>query len=205
MIRATRVAALVLVLFACAATGVQAEKPKGSAPKLQEYDEIERGFWLRSTFGLAVSISDMFGQDGREASLWPPGALIGLEAGLDFGQFASIHLALYGQQIIGSRDTGAGRADVANDAGTLLVMAGGRFNLTTSKRLGWFLKVNVGYLLGAPEVAGLDDSLVFHAGTGVEYATNLRHFFIGLEAMASYLLSSNGISVLLTPTVKYTF
>jgi hypothetical protein len=42
-------------------------------------------------------------------------------------------------------------------------------------------------------------------GTGLEYATQLRHFFVGLEVAASYLPAIGGFSAIVTPTLKYTF
>jgi len=195
---------LMAVLLACRA-GEAAEQRSSSTPQIQKFEEVERGFWLRSTFGVAVHVTDAFESTDRESSIWPPGALLGLELGFDLGQYASLHLAVYGHQVPGSKDTGRGRASVANDAGALLIMGGGRFNLMTTKRTGWFIKANVGYLLGIPAEASMENSLAFQATTGLEYATNLRHFTIGLEAGASFFLTGSGLSILLTPTVKYTF
>jgi len=56
-----------------------------------------------------------------------------------------------------------------------------------------------------PELAKLDQGAVVQAGTGLEYAPRLRHFFVGLEAVASYLPAIGGFSAIVTPTLKYTF
>jgi hypothetical protein len=73
------------------------------------------------------------------------------------------------------------------------------------KRTGWYVKAGVGYMFAAPEMARLDQGAVIHAGTGIEYATQLRHFFVGLEVVASYLPAIGGFSAIVTPTLKYTF
>jgi hypothetical protein len=199
----TRVLALGLAI--CLAGQVYAQdKKKSSEPRIQKFEEVERGFWLRTTFGISMAVANHFGEENRESPIWPPGPVVTIEMGYDFGQIASMHLAVQGQQVTGSRDMGT-RSSVPNDSGAIGVLLGARFNIITSKRLGWFLKAGVGYMLAIPDTALLDNGLVIQAGTGIEYATNLRHFFIGIEAGAQYLMSNDGIGVLLTPTLKYTF
>jgi hypothetical protein len=174
-----------------------------SGPRVQKFQEVQRGFFIRSAFGFSMAVTDLFKGDDWESPLWPPGPVIGIEMGYDIGQVASIHLAVSGQQISGIRDTT--RATVSNDVGALLAMIGGRLNLTTTKRTGWYLKANAGYMFTDPELAKLDQGVVIQVGTGLEYATQLRHFFVGLEVAASYLPAIGGFSVIVTPTLKYTF
>ncbi|MBW1808339.1 MAG: adventurous gliding motility protein CglE [Deltaproteobacteria bacterium] len=199
----TRVLALGLTI--CLAGQVYGQdKEKSSEPRIQKFEEVERGFWLRTTFGISVAVMNHFGDESRESPIWPPGPVVSLEMGYDFGQIASMHLTIQGQQVTGSRDMGT-RSAVPNDSGAVSILLGARFNIITSKRLGWFLKAGVGYMLAIPDMALLDSGLVIQAGTGIEYATNLRHFFIGLEIGAQYLMANSGLGVLLTPTLKYTF
>lgn len=179
------------------------EADSGSGPEVQKFREVERGFWIRSAFGFSMAVTDLFGGDDWESPMWPPGPVIGVEMGYDLGQVASIHLAAYGLQVSGTRSTS--RADVSNDAGAFMAMLGARFNLMTTKRTGWFVKAGAGYMFAAPELARLDQGAVVHLGTGIEYATQLRHFFVGLEVVASYLPAIGGFSAIVTPTLKYTF
>jgi hypothetical protein len=199
----TFVLALALALLTTGLGYAQETESGGSGPRVQKIQEVERGFWIRSAFGFSMAVTDLFGGKGSESPIWPPGPGIGVEIGYDLGQVASIHLAAYGLQVSGTRSTT--RADVSNDAGVMLAMIGGRFNLMTTKRLGWFVKVGAGYMFAAPELARLDQGAVIHVGTGVEYATQLRHFFVGLEAVASYLPAIGGFSAIVTPTLKYAF
>ena len=196
----TVVLALALALLT---TGIVFAQETGSSPKVQKFQEVERGFFIRSAFGFSMAVTDLFGGVYWESPLWPPGPVIGIEMGYDLGQVASIHLAAYGLQVSGTRDTS--RATVSNDAGALLAMIGGRINLMTTRRLGWYFKGCVGYMFASPELARLDQGAVIHLGTGVEYATQLRHFFVGLEVVASYLPAIGGFSAIVTPTLKYTF
>ena len=201
-----RTTAVVLALaLALLTTGLvyAQEAGSGSGPRVQKFQEVERGFFIRSAFGFSMAVTDLFGGGEWKSPLWPPGPVIGLEIGYDLGQVASIHLQVYGMQVSGTRETS--RATVSNDAGALLAMLGGRFNLMTTKRTGWYIKAGVGYMFAAPEMARLDQGAVIHAGTGIEYATQLRHFFVGAEVVASYLPAIGGFSAIVTPTLKYTF
>ncbi|HUT99890.1 MAG TPA: adventurous gliding motility protein CglE [Myxococcota bacterium] len=195
----SRALAPIAAVILLAASGAQA-----AGPSIQKFMEIERGFWLRSTFGIDLAVVNAFGSGSRSSSIYPPNPVVSLEMGVDFGQVASIHLNLLCQQIAGSRDIGT-RGSVPNDSTAIGILAGGRFNIMTTKRLGWFVKAEVGYLLAVPDTAKLGNGLVVQGGTGIEYATSLRHFFIGIEAGAQYLIANGGLGILLTPTVKYVF
>ena len=199
-----RTAAMVIALALAAAPAAQAQEGKGKgAPKLQKFDEVERGFWLRADLGIALAVVDPF-SDNRSAGIWPPGPLLQLEIGYDFGQVASIHIALHGQQVSGNREL-TNRPSISNDAAMLAPMLGVRFNFVTTKRLAWFIKAAAGWMFTAPSLAEFESGLLVQAGTGIEYATALRHFFVGLEAWGSYDLANGGVLVSLTPTLKYTF
>ena len=198
----TRSYVIFTLLLSLSLTGrAWAEETKGQ-PRVQEYQEVERGFWARTNLGAALTLGDVF-TEGRSASMMP-GPVVSLELGYDFGQVASIHLAVLGQQVIGVREL-SNRPEVSNDAGVLALMLGGRFNIITSKRLGWFIKAQASWMLTAPEMAEYQGGLVVQGGTGIEYATQLRHFFIGLEVFGQYDLANSGIGIGLTPTLKYAF
>jgi hypothetical protein len=199
----TTTVVLALALALLTTGSVYAQESSSSGPRVQKFQEVERGFFIRSAFGFSVAVTDLFGGDDWKSPIWPPGPVIGIEIGFDIGQVASIHMAAYGMQVSGTRETP--RAEVSNDAGALLALLGGRFNLMTTKRTGWYVKGGVGYMFAAPEMARLDQGAVIHLGTGIEYATQLRHFFVGLEVVASYLPAIGGFSAIVTPTLKYTF
>ncbi len=199
-----RSAAWTIVLLLAAAPVVLARQSRSSsAPRVQKFEEVQRGFWLRTNMGFAMSVTDMFG-DKRSSNPWPPGPVLQIEGGYDFGQIASIHIALHGQQVVGVREMG-NVPDLSNDAALIATMLGGRFNIMTTKRLGWFIKANVGWMFTAPDLAEFDSGLLIQGGIGLEYATMLRHFFVGIEIWASYDISNRGVLVSLTPSLKYTF
>ncbi len=199
----TAITALVFALVA-SSTVVAQEDMDRSRSKVQKFSEVERGFFIRSTFGFSMALGNMFNQDNSDSPAWPPGPLLGLELGHDLGQVASLHVAFYGQSVSGTLSP-TGRADVSNDASALLAMVGARFNVVTTKRMGWFLKANIGYMLAIPAIDTMDDGLVIHGATGVEYATNLRHFSVGLEAGAGFSMATSALSIIVTPTLKYVF
>jgi len=192
----------VALLIAQPALAEDEESSKG-APKVQQVDEVERGLWLRADLGVAMTVLDPFGSN-RESGPWPPGPLLQLELGYDFGQVASIHLAINGQQVIGQQKR-EDREALSNDVAAVALLAGGRFNILTTKRLGWFVKAAVGWMFVAPSLAEMKDGLLVHGCTGIEYATWLRHFSVGIEAGAAYDVANGGLQVLLTPTLKYVF
>jgi hypothetical protein len=175
------------------------------APRAQVFEEVERGFFLRSTFGAAMVVTDMFADDGamtRENSL-VPGPLVSLELGYDLGQIASLHLAGQYQQLAGVQSR-AGNTTSA-DVTAFSLMLGGRINLITTQRLGWYFKAGAGWMFAWPGLAGVEQGFMVQGGTGLEYATKLRHFFLGLEVVGQYDIANGGVVVGLAPTLKYVF
>jgi hypothetical protein len=195
------VAFLAVLAMASAAPAQEAEER--GAPRVQKINDVERGFWIRSAFGFSTALGNVFETEGSETPIWPPAPLLGVELGYDLGQVASLHLAFYGQAVSGTQSTAG--ADVSNDVGALLAMVGARFNIITTKRLAWLLKANVGYMMAVPSLDSVDDGLAIHGATGLEYATNLRHFSVGLEVGAGFMMASSALSIILTPTLKYVF
>ncbi len=174
-------------------------------PQVQQFEEVERGFWIKSFFGISVTSQNPFRDKSRKNPVWPPGGTIGVEMGVDFGQVGSIHMAACGLHLTGNRIVDDNTSNVANDVGVFMLMAGGRFNVATTKRTAWYLKGAAGYLMARPKEATLEDGLVLQMGAGIEYATNLRHFYVGLELGAGYFLASKGLISIITPVLKYTF
>lgn len=209
MASAFRVGGLVILVLLLVDEGwIRAETKKttiSSQPRVQKFDEIERGFWIRSSFGMSITSQNPFKDKSRKNPAWPPGGAFGLEMGYDFGQVASIHVAACGMHLNGYQIIDKEKRNVPSDVGVYMITLGTRFNLATTKRTAWFIKAGAGYLMARPKGTTLDDGLAVQAGTGIEYATNLRHFFVGLEAVADYFVESKGIVYTLTPIVKYSF
>ena len=65
-----RVTALAAVLMASGYAYGQDKKESGT-PRVQKYQEIERGFWVRSYFGLSAAMTDMFSDQNRKSLTWP--------------------------------------------------------------------------------------------------------------------------------------
>jgi hypothetical protein len=199
--------ASVLVVAVSLASLLRAqENEERGVTKVQKIEEVERGFWFRSAFGFSFVFGNAFKSssvDKRQSSMGVPGPVMGLEMGFDLGQIASIGIMASGSQIAGIRNANFG--DVSNDADVLEVGLGVRFALMTTKRLAWFLKVGGSYLFAAPDMASFSSGFVVGGGTGLEYATNLRHFFIGVELVGQFHLPSSSVMAWVTPTLKYTF
>jgi len=190
-----------IIFFLLALAAVARAQTEG--PRTQSYQEVERGLWLRTTFGMTLSLTNHFGT-GRSSSVWPPGPMVNLELGYDLGQVASLNISLLGEQLVGSRQVGE-RGDIPNDAAVMGLLAGGRFNLVTTKRMALFVKAQAGYAMAFPASSELKNGFLVAGGAGVEYATALRHFFIGLETSAQYLIASSGLALTVTPMIRYTF
>ncbi len=41
-----------VILFFLAGTAAAVEENKSKGPKVQKFEEVERGFWIKSTFGM---------------------------------------------------------------------------------------------------------------------------------------------------------
>ena len=129
--------------------------------------------------------------------------MISLEAGVDFGQYASLHVGFLASVVSGSRTLS--NRSVSNDAGLYAILAGLRYNFVTTQRLAYFLKLGGGWMKAMPDLTEVTSGVLVTAAIGFEYATMLRHFFIGLEIGGSYDLANEGIMAIVNPTLKYTF
>lgn len=67
-------------------------------------------------------------------------------------------------------------------------------------------KIAAGYALLDPSPrAGLSHAFNAGAGVGVEYATSMDHFSVGLDVLGRYVFSGGMLAITIFPRVKYTF
>jgi len=83
-----------------------------------------------------------------------------------------------------------------------------------AERLGVVLGVVAGYqnldpaplfTNNDPNAAPISGGIMFGGDISLEYATNMDHFFVGIDAVPRFVIGPNLLSVAIFPRVKYTF
>ena len=200
--------------------GSGAARAQAAAPVLTAAeappDEIERGVFL----GLDVGPSFLTGAPAPAGTNSPftTGVTVRLEVGLDIGRFVSLSLFFAGTTYGANADyVGASGGNASGDfssiAGGLAVRwnAIGFADSQGVQRTWLYLKAAAGYALLKPNAlfspdptSGYGSILVF-GGPGVQYYTRLRHFSVGVEVVASYLLKPKTFGFAVTPNLRYAF
>ncbi len=172
-----------------------------AAPKIQVFDDVEKGF----TVGLMGGVAWDFDPPVAEPGL---GFLTGLELGYDLTWVLRLKAGYLSQAFSATAKDGS--TTLPMDWKGRLVWGGASLALLATERVYAYIQAGAGYLdvspkrVGTIEVAG-DSDVAILAGGGLEYYTNLRHFSFALETMVSYLPGRGDISVALYPMVRYTF
>jgi len=203
----------VVLGLALLAAGPAAAQARAEPAKVT-YRDVERGAWIGSDLG-AVYYFDLPGE-GAAAS-W--GSVVGVEAGVDLGQWVQLGVLVWGQSVGAPADYKGITNDELDpkrsrgDFQTLLV--GGSLRLAflglpdenAVDRTFVYARVAGGATFSRP-VGIVDEQGAFAAaGLGIEYFTRLRHFSVGLELQGLGLLgkSGNALGVAMLPNLKYTF
>ncbi len=220
-----------LLWLAVAVSSVASAQKAGAPVKDKEeaqYDEIERGFHASVAAGYfalinppASATSDQVSKGVAPVRPFSSGQIARVELGFDIGERLSLDLFamatvnragsdyLGNSSPAGCETQGTCKAVSGDFSGfipgaTVKVNAVGFNDANDVKRLWIYLKAGGGYALFSP--AGLVNSDVFlFGGPGVEYFTQLRHFTVGLEVVASFMLSGGTIGFAATPNLRYAF
>jgi hypothetical protein len=228
--RRSWIAALLLLSSATAYAQEEEESAPLSAAPIEEkkgsaFAEVEHGFYVGASTGIAIGVSpggNVYTADDR-------GALSSSKAGLALGQSGGIELGIEPTPLLsigvlawgsaantparyyGTCDpTIAGAACPRGNTTSLLLGANARLNLSLGpdandvRRSFFFVRVGAGYAILSPKGLLANEPVVF-GGPGFEYFTHLRHFSVGIEAVASFGLTNKGLGVQVSPLVRYTF
>ena len=200
--------------------GSTAARAQASAPVLAAteapVDEVERGVF----FGLDIGPSFITGAPAPSGGNSPfsTGATLRLEFGVDLGRHFSLSLFFAGTTYRTDADYvgasgGSASGDFSSIAGGLAVRwnAIGFEDSQGVQRTWLYLKAAAGYSLLKPNALFSPDptssygSILVFGGPGVQYYTRLRHFSVGVEVVASYLLKPKTFGFAVTPNLRYAF
>ena len=187
--------AVFLVLLAAAP--VQAD-----APKVQIYEEVEKGFSIGLQAGACYDFDPPLDTPGL-------GILAGVELGYDITWVFRVKAGFLTENYSGMSETRSG-SKVTTDFQSRLVWGGMSLSLLATQRFYAYVQGGVGYLAASPKyvggmpVAGKDDVAIL-AGGGLEYYPQLRHFSFAIETNVSILPLRGDVSIAVFPVVRYTF
>ena len=171
-------------------------------PKVQVYDEVEKGLEIGAHFGFAYDFNAPV--DELESGL-----VTGIELGYDLSWVFRIK-AGFSDHIFAARSINANGNLIKTDYEARMIWGGVSFAPLATERFYMTVQAAVGYLFTDPKyvdeipVAGSNDIAIL-VGGGIEYYTTLRHFSFGLEANASILPGRGSVFFTFYPVVRYTF
>jgi hypothetical protein len=207
-----RIVRSALLVIAVSALPLAAEAQE-AAPPIKEREvtqlvEIEHGFYFRGSGGAFFLNSLPATQGPRPFST---GQMAQIELGFDLGERFSIGVFVMGTaNRAGSDYIGNSGGSASGDVSGIIPGAAARFSLigfsdsNDVKRTWLYVRGGIGYARFYPSALMPPDAWVF-AGPGIEYFTRIRHFSIGFEVNASYLLKSKTFGFALAPNLRYAF
>ncbi len=220
-----------LLCLAVAVSSVAAAQKSTAPVKDKEeasFNEIERGIHASVAAGFfalinppASATSDQLSRSVAPVRPFSSGQLARVELGIDIGERVSVDLfAMATANRAGSDYLGNSSPAGCETQGTCKAVSGdftgfipgatvkvnivGFNDANDVKRMWLYAKAGGGYALFAPAGLVNSDVLLF-AGPGLEYFTQLRHFTIGLEVVASFMLGGGTIGFAVTPNLRYAF
>ena len=192
----SRIAALVAALLLATASG------RADSPKIQIYEEVEKGFEVGGHLGLSYD----FNSPVKNLN---PGPMVGLELGYDLTWIWRIKLG-FSDHIYSGRSPNRRGDYIDLDIEQRVIWGGASLALLATERFYVYVQAGLGYMFTSPkkvdglEAAGKDD-LAILAGGGLEYYTMLRHFSFGIEANATILPMRADVALAIYPVIRYTF
>lgn len=175
------------------------------------FQEIERGFFLGVTAGPFFVVNP----PAREGTPRPfsPGQMAQVGLGFDLGERLSLEAFVLGSaNRAGSDYVGKSTGNKASgDFAAFVPGAAARLNLLgfadaqETMRTWIYVRAGGGWVMFFPQSLLPDPDVMVFGGPGVEYYTRLRHFSIGLEVSAAFLVTSGTLGFAVTPNLRYAF
>ncbi|MEZ4272655.1 MAG: adventurous gliding motility protein CglE [Myxococcota bacterium] len=166
---------------------------------------VVRGLYLEARVGGGAIIkgADVEGDDGFNGVLSGDegtgfGTSVAMSVGYDIADSFALEFNTGGVMASG------GRSDRVRDISMLYAGVSGRL-LLGSGRLKYTVTPGISYVRADNAVETPDSGIAATVRTGIEYFVHVRHFSVGIEALAFVPLSPLRMFVGLTPTLKYTF
>ena len=210
--------AVLAAAFALAPSGAQAGTPaEGVSQTIRSgfFADVNLGGFFTASGSNGVSNAQAFLQLGIGYDVLkavPPDDRFGMAVGLTFGLgssaascFASVTAS--GNCVFDPAKNSLDAANVAPDNFTV-TMVGGEviFKIKLLERFYLRPRVLVGYAFLDPKpIADLGATFYAGAAAGVEYATHLDHFSVGVDVETKLIIGPNIPAFALYPMIKYTF
>ena len=182
--------------------------------------EVEKGFYLNSKIGGNMFLVGPLGKQTK------PGMVTGFGLGGDIPtleKIMSLGLDFTGtingeNGAFDSAGTPAPDAKIAGDALMFQITPNVHLRYYTTKRIEAYIDLLGGVVFNQSAADGVQDvggvtkfkkgqTMDYLGGgrLGVEYYTGLRHFSVGIEAGATYIITAASLGLQVNPTLKYTF
>lgn len=175
----------------------------------ETFQEIERGPYF-SVLGGAYFIVNPPASSGPRP--FSSGQAAQVEAGVDLGERLSLGVFVLGSSNrAGSDYVGNSGGAASGDFSMLAPGAVARVHLLgipdaqEVERTWVYLRGGAGYAMFRPKLLLPDSDILVFAGPGVEYYTRLRHFSIGIELTATFLVKSQSFGFAVSPNLRYAF
>jgi outer membrane protein OmpA-like peptidoglycan-associated protein len=175
---------------------------RADSPKIQVYEEVEKGFSIGLQTGVAYDFNPPVDTPGL-------GILGGLELGYDLTWVFRVKAGFLTEHYSATSQARSG-SEVTADFQGRLVWGGASLSLLATQRFYAYAQAGVGYLATSPkrigdmDVGGKDDVAIL-VGGGLEYYPQLRHFSFAIETNVSILPLRGDVSIAVFPVVRYTF
>jgi hypothetical protein len=194
-----------------------AQTPAAKTVKDKEdkgFNEIERGVFFRVEAGPWLVVNPPGTTQTGVAPAASFGQLAGVQVGFDFGERVSVSGFLFtttnreGSDYVGKsnpKGTASGDFSTLIPGGTVKANLVGFNDSQDVKRTWIYVRGGAGFVLFSPKTLLPDPDVMAFGGAGVEYFTRLRHFSIGVEVDAAFLVASASLGFAITPNLRYAF
>jgi len=198
------------VLAAAAATAAAQEAAPAMPedPRAPRYREIERGLFVAAEVGwlgllkTTTAEPDRYPAAGKDGG-FAHGLAVGLQLGADVGDRLALSLVLFGANP--SASVGYGAFSLVGAGGDVRAALVGVRDSQRVERLQLFVHVRGAYFATDPRGLFGRTDVLLAAGPGLEYATRLRHFSLGLGVDGVYAVKAKSPGITVLPTLRYTF
>ncbi len=170
--------------------------------------KVRRGFFTETDVGVFFTVGGDNGYSNLQSYLQLG---IGYNFGVSRGGRDILHLGAHFGLGSNAQNCWAGLDNKENCLGVAnftmtFVNASLAYVFELAERLYLGPRINGGYTLLEPApITGVNGGVNVAVGPTLEYATQMDHFSIGLDALAGMIIGPNILTIQIYPRVKYTF
>jgi len=201
-------AALALAASAAASSAQEAAPAMPEDPRAPRFKEIERGLFAAAEVGWLGLLKTPTAEPARYPAAgsgggFAHGPAVGLQVGADIGDRLAVALVLFGANPTAS--VGYGAFNLVGAGGDVRVALVGVRDSQQVERLQLYFHARGAWFATDPRGLFGQTDVLLGAGPGLEYATRLRHFSLGLGVDGVFALKAKAPGIAVLPTLRYTF